>query len=34
MNLSRDRLAHPGVGRVPIKLVFFHFSYLHVIVKV
>ena len=34
MDPSRYRLAHPNVGRVPIKLVFFHFSYLHVIVKV
>ena len=34
MDPSRYQLAHPGVGRVPIILVFFHFSYLYVIVKV
>ena len=34
MDPSRYQLAHPNVGRVPIKLVLFHFSYLHVIVKV
>ena len=34
MDPGRYQLAHPNIGRVPIKLVFFHFSYLHVIVKV